>query len=61
MRYAIRVLVILAALAVLLVNPVMEGTSTGEVTIYPLSVVVDVIALAAILASLLTWRRPATA
>jgi hypothetical protein len=60
MRYGIRVLIILAALLVMFITPLFVVSSVTGTTIEPAGVLIDAVALAAILGSVLTWRkRPA--
>lgn len=61
MRNVARILVILVALAVLVVVPVIETSSAGTWAIVPIGAVIDLVAIAAIGAALITWRRSAVA
>jgi hypothetical protein len=61
MRSVARILVILVALAVLVVNPVIETSSTGTWAIVPIGALIDLVAIVAIGAALVTWRRAAAA
>jgi hypothetical protein len=55
MRYVVRVFVIGIAFIVLVENPVLTTTAAG-VSVLPLGFVIDLCALGAIGASLMTWR-----
>lgn len=61
MRYAARVLVIALALVVIYLTPVVAVSSASGTAIQPAGVLIDAVALAAIVASLFTWRRRAAA
>ncbi len=60
MRYVLRLLVIAVALAVLVVNPVVKATASGN-ELLALGVFIDVAAIAAAGAAVTTWRRRAAA
>lgn len=60
MRHVIRAVIILAALLVMFVTPLFVVGSTTGTTVEPAGALIDAVAIAAILGSLLTWRkRPA--
>lgn len=61
MRHIVRIVIIAIALVALYLNPVVATSSSGATTYLWSGIAIDLLAIAAVIAAIATWRRRAAA